>query len=71
MCGTALWDTIPHSVTFATDRRLDMDPFARIIVGYHGCTEAFARDLILGKYPIGEWQPSTNDWDWLGHGIYF
>jgi hypothetical protein len=48
-----------------------MDPFARIVIGYHGCTEEFARDLLLGTKPIPDWQPSTNDWDWLGHGIYF
>jgi hypothetical protein len=48
-----------------------MDPFARIVVGYHGCTEAFARRLLLGREPIRTWQPSRNDWDWLGHGIYF
>jgi hypothetical protein len=48
-----------------------MEPYARIVVGYHGCTQAFARGLLLGKQPIGEWAPSTNDWDWLGHGIYF
>jgi hypothetical protein len=48
-----------------------MEPFARIVVGYHGCTGAFARGLLLAKKPIREWQPSTNDWDWLGHGIYF
>jgi hypothetical protein len=48
-----------------------MEPYARIVVGYHGCTEAFARGLLLGQRPIREWQPSTNDWDWLGHGVYF
>jgi hypothetical protein len=48
-----------------------MDPLERIVVGYHGCTEKFARNLLLGTQPIGEWQPSTNEWDWLGHGIYF
>jgi hypothetical protein len=48
-----------------------MDQFARIIIGYHGCTEDFARDLLLGIKVIAEWQPSTNEWDWLGHGIYF
>lgn len=21
--------------------------------------------------PLRDWQPSNNDWDWLGHGIYF
>ena len=48
-----------------------MEPFARLVVGYHGCTEGFARGLLLGTKPIRDWQPSTNDWDWLGHGIYF
>ena len=48
-----------------------MDPFARIVVGYHGCTEEFARELLLGNLPISEWRPSANMWDWLGHGIYF
>jgi hypothetical protein len=48
-----------------------MDQFARIVVGYHGCTEEFARELLLGNLPIREWRPSANVWDWLGHGIYF
>ena len=48
-----------------------MEPFARIVVGYHGCTERFAKDLLLGTKPISAWQPSTNEWDWLGQGIYF
>jgi len=47
-----------------------MEPFARIVYGYHGCTEA-AQKLLLGKLPISDWRPSANDWDWLGHGIYF
>ncbi len=48
-----------------------MEPFARIIIGYHGCTEVYAHDLLLGATPVSQWQASTNDWDWLGHGIYF
>jgi hypothetical protein len=48
-----------------------MEPFARILIGYHGCTEAFARELLVGTKAIADWQPSTNEWDWLGHGIYF
>lgn len=46
-----------------------MDQFARIVIGYHGCTEKFARDVLMGVNPIANWQPSTNEWDWLGHGI--
>jgi len=41
------------------------------VIGYHGCGEDFARELLLGTKPIREWMPSTNDWDWLGHGVYF
>lgn len=48
-----------------------MDQFARIVIGYHGCSEEFARDLLLGVQPISAWKPSINDWDWLGNGIYF
>jgi len=48
-----------------------MELFARIVVGYHGCPENYARDLLLGTQPVLQWQPSTNEWDWLGHGIYF
>lgn len=48
-----------------------MHPFARFIVGYHGCEQRFAHELLLGRKPIGEWKPSTKDWDWLGNGIYF
>lgn len=48
-----------------------MERFARIVIGYHGCTKAFARKLMLEEAAIEGWRPSENDWDWLGHGIYF
>jgi hypothetical protein len=48
-----------------------MERFERVVIGYHGCTEKFARDLLTGDLPISHWRPSTNRWDWLGHGIYF
>lgn len=48
-----------------------MERFARVVIGYHGCTEAFARKLLLGETSIDDWKPSENEWDWLGHGIYF
>jgi hypothetical protein len=48
-----------------------MERFARIVVGYHGCTKDYARELLLGDVPISAWKPSKNNWDWLGHGIYF
>jgi hypothetical protein len=39
----------------------------QIIFGYHGCDESVARLILDG----GHLKPSTNPWDWLGHGIYF
>lgn len=48
-----------------------MERFARVVLGYHGCLEPRASDLLTGKTPIAGWPRSTNRWDWLGHGIYF
>jgi hypothetical protein len=45
--------------------------YARTILGYHGCKPSFAEALIRGEIPIADWKPSENEWDWLGHGIYF
>ena len=49
----------------------NMERFERIVIGYHGCDEEFARRLLLGELPIGGWRAGKNEWDWLGHGIYF
>lgn len=38
------------------------------ILGFHGCDQRLKEDLILGKTTL---KPSTNDYDWLGSGIYF
>ena len=52
-----------------------MDQFARTVLGYHGCSTpesvAFARSLFAGNAEIGDWEPSSNEYDWLGRGIYF
>lgn len=49
-----------------------MDRFARIVLGFHGCEESFAADLLTrGEPAIAGWQPSSKPYDWLGHGIYF
>ncbi len=48
-----------------------MDQFSRTVLGYHGCEPDFAEALLRGEISISEWKPSQNDWDWLGHGIYF
>ncbi len=52
-----------------------MDRFARIILGYHGAKAGqaadFAKRLLLGEVAVDDWRPSENEFDWLGHGIYF
>ena len=48
-----------------------MDPFAQTVPGYHGCPPDFAEALIRGEVAVADSKPSQNDWDWLGHGIYF
>lgn len=48
-----------------------MNRFARTILGYHGCTKAFADRLLSGKAEVDEWHMSRNRHDWLGEGIYF
>jgi len=40
---------------------------AQFVLGYHGCTRGVANKL-LGR---DKFRPSQNDYDWLGHGIYF
>ncbi|MDO8361200.1 MAG: hypothetical protein Q7T08_14375 [Devosia sp.] len=37
------------------------------ILGYHGCSTATAKLLLKGD----AFQASENDYDWLGHGVYF
>jgi hypothetical protein len=52
-----------------------VERFARILLGYHGAkagdAAAHAKKLLLGEISIEEWKPSENEYDWLGHGIYF
>lgn len=45
--------------------------FPRVVLGYHGCIEPVASDLLSGSRPISDWTPADNKWDWLGKGIYF
>lgn len=37
------------------------------VLGYHGCDREIAERVVLGE----QFTPSTNEYDWLGHGIYF
>ena len=48
-----------------------MDRYARIVFGYHGTEPQFAERLIRGEIAVADWSPSSNEYDWLGHGIYF
>jgi hypothetical protein len=45
--------------------------FPRVVLGYHGCLEPVATELLSGARSISQWRPSDNSWDWLGKGIYF
>lgn len=42
---------------------------ASYILGFHGCTQKVA-DILLGS-DSPTFKPSTNIYDWLGHGMYF
>jgi hypothetical protein len=38
------------------------------VLGYHGCDAAVAERIFVGKTSLSA---SENDYDWLGHGVYF
>jgi hypothetical protein len=54
-----------------------MNQFGRIVMGYHGCPVdrpkalQFVRGLIAGTHLVNDWRPSSNEYDWLGGGVYF
>jgi len=37
-----------------------------VVTGYHGTTRLVAEQILRDDFI-----PSVNEWDWLGHGIYF
>lgn len=41
--------------------------YDRTVIAYHGCDAAVADKLLAGA----PFEPSQNDFDWLGEGIYF
>ena len=41
---------------------------SNLIIGFHGCDESVVRKVVNGEENL---IPSTNDYDWLGNGIYF
>jgi hypothetical protein len=38
------------------------------LIGYHGCDRVTGERVLSGEIEL---MASTNDYDWLGHGIYF
>lgn len=41
---------------------------SNLVIGFHGCDRTVVDAVIAGK---AELRASTNDYDWLGNGIYF
>lgn len=41
---------------------------SNLIIGFHGTTKDRAEEYLSGRLPF---HPSTNDYDWLGNGMYF
>lgn len=39
-----------------------------LVIGFHGCDSSTRNAVVLNETNLF---PSTNDYDWLGHGIYF
>ncbi len=39
-----------------------------IVIGFHGCDKKVFDKILYEHQPF---RPSTNDYDWLGHGMYF
>jgi hypothetical protein len=42
--------------------------WSSFVLGYHGCDETVGERVLSGQTELRE---STNDYDWLGRGIYF
>jgi len=38
------------------------------VLGFHGCDQSLVDAVVNGRDVL---RPSRNDYDWLGHGIYF
>ena len=41
---------------------------SNLVIGFHGCDLSVARKVVTGEEDL---LASTNDYDWLGNGIYF
>ena len=45
-----------------------MKNYHKIVIGYHGCDQS-THDKIVSS--VEQFRSSENDYDWLGHGVYF
>ena len=41
---------------------------SNLVIGFHGCDQSIAQKVVIGEESL---LASTNDYDWLGNGIYF
>lgn len=41
---------------------------SNLVIGFHGCDQSIAQKVVTGEERL---LASTNDYDWLGNGIYF
>lgn len=41
---------------------------SNLVIGFHGCDKSVVNKVITGQEEL---RASKNDYDWLGHGIYF
>ena len=41
---------------------------SNLVIGFHGCDKTIVDAVVAGKTDL---LSSTNDYDWLGNGIYF
>jgi len=44
------------------------DVLPSFVLGFHGCDASVAEKVFAGRADL---KPSENDYDWLGHGVYF
>ena len=44
------------------------DVLPSFVLGFHGCNQDVADTVFAGQASL---KPSENDYDWLGHGVYF
>jgi hypothetical protein len=45
-----------------------VDGFSLSVLACHGCDQSLAERVIAAGQGL---RPSANEWDWLGHGLYF